>query len=150
MKDLRGGVAMRQWSRSLACSLAVALCLGCASASPPSSGVAVPITDVRSLSGRWIGTMIDARNMGTPLQLEIGPDATYRMNFGATSAAGSIKLEQDGRAVFTMTAGSGLLGPADAVSTATLYDRGGTRALKANGRIGLRQVPFSWEATRQR
>ena len=141
---------MRQWTRSLACAVVVAVCVGCASASPPSTDVAMAVTDVKSLSGRWMGTMIDARNMGTPLELDIAPDATYRMRFGATSAAGTIALERDGRLAFTMTHGTGLLGPADASSTAGLYDRGGRRVLVGSGRIGLRQIPFSWEATEQR
>jgi hypothetical protein len=136
------------WRGLLACLAFVALACGCASASPP-PGTTVAVTDIRSVIGRWMGTLIDEHNMGTPLELVIEPDAKYRMRFGATSAAGTVVVQPGGGLAFTMTSGTGLLGPADAASTAVLYDRGGRPVLVGNGRFGLRQRPFSWEVTRQ-
>ena len=127
----------------------VAVALGCASASSP-PGTVIAVTDVRSVNGRWTGTLINEHNMGTPLEVVIGPDATYRMRFADTTATGTVTLRPDGQLAFTMTGATGLLGPASAASTAVLYDRGGKRVLMGNGRIGLRQHPFSWEATEAR
>ena len=140
---------MRRWRGSLVCLTFVAVALGCASASSP-PGVVIAVTDVRSLSGRWIGTLINEHNMGTPLEVFISPDATYRMRFADTTAAGTVTLQRDGQVAFTMTSATGLLGPENAASTAVLYDRGGKRVLVGNGRVGLRQHPFSWEATELR
>jgi len=140
------GGGVRPWRGVLACLAFAAMACGCASAPPP--GTAVPVTDIRSVTGRWMGTLIDEHNMGTPLELVIEPDAKYHMRFGATSAAGAVTMQPGGRLAFTMTSGTGLLGPADAASTAVLYDRGGRSVLVGNGRFGLRQRPFSWEVTR--
>jgi hypothetical protein len=140
---------MRRWRGSLGWMALVAVALGCASASSP-PGTVIPVTDVRSLSGRWTGTLINEHNMGTPLEVVIAPDATYRMRFMDTTAAGTVTLAGNGQATFTMTSATGLLGPESAASTAVLYDRAGQRVLVGNGRIGLRKHPFSWEATEAR
>src|SRR5262245_54422165 len=134
-------------SRGLICLTFVAVALGCASAPP---GTVIPVTDVRSVSGKWTGTMIDENNMGTPLEVFINPDGTYRMNFGITIASGTVTLQPNGQLAFTMTSATGLLGSASAASTAILYDRSGKRVLIGNGRVGLRQIPFSWEVTEAR
>jgi hypothetical protein len=75
---------------------------------------------------------------------------TYLAHFGALSASGTIALQPTGQLTFTMESGSGPLGPTDASSTATLYDRGGKRVLVGNGRIGFYQTPFSYELTEQK
>src|SRR5262249_40516731 len=149
LRALRGCEAQGEVMRTVSWMIFVALALGCASASSP-PGTVVPVADVRSVSGRWTGTMIDEHNMGAPLEVFIGPGATYRMRFADVTAFGTVTLAPDGKLAFTMTGGTGLLGPLSAASTAALYDRGGKRVLVGSGRIGLRQHPFSWEATEQR
>jgi hypothetical protein len=138
---------MRWMSASLTCLTFASILLGCAPVAPP--GTVVRVTDVKSLSGRWVGSLIDAANMGTPVQLVINPDATYNARFGDTSASGTIVLQPDGQLAFTMTSAVGLLGLAESSSTATLYDRGGQRVLVGSGRVGLRENPFSWQVTQQ-
>jgi hypothetical protein len=135
-------------SASLAPLAVASIVLGCAPVAPP--GTPLRVTDVRSLSGRWVGTLIDAHNMGTPVQIVINPDATYSARFGDTSARGTVALRPDGQLAFTMTDAAGLLSLAEASSTAVLYDRGGARVLVGNGRVGLRERPFSYEVTQQR
>jgi hypothetical protein len=134
-------------SASLAPLALISIVLGCAAAPPP--GTLVKVTDVTSLQGRWVGTLIDARNMGTPVLIVINPDATYSARFGDTSARGTVALA-DGQLAFTMTSAAGLLSLAESSSTAILYDRGGKRVLVGNGRVGLRETPFSWEVTEQK
>lgn len=139
---------MRRWGGSLAWLTLVMLAVGCGSAEIQ-PGTIVPVMDVRSLAGKWVGTLIDARNMGTPMEMIIGKEGTYSARFGATRADGTVAM-RDGQLEFTMTQGTGLLGPAEAASTAVLYDRGGQRVLVGNGRWGFRERPFSWEVTEQR
>ena len=105
---------------------------------------------MKSLSGTWVGTLIDRRNMGTPARLVIDTDGTYSANFGITSARGTIAVQPDGQLAFSMTSGSGVLGVTDSASTAILYDRGGRRVLVGSGRVGFYQTPFSWEVTQQK
>lgn len=138
---------MRWTSASLACLALASIALGCAPSMPP--GTIVRVTDVRSLSGTWTGTLIDAADMGTPLQLVINPDATYSARFGDTSASGSIALQPDGQLAFTRASAAGLLSLTESSSTAMLYDRGGKRVLVGNGRVGWREQPFSWEVTKR-
>jgi len=136
---------------SFACLTLAATVLGCASLQPPPPpGIVVAVTDVKSLSGKWVGTLIDRRNMGTPAQIIIDPDGTYAANFGITSARGTVAVQPDGQLAFTMTSGSGVLGVTDSASTATLYDRDGKRVLVGNGRVGFYQTPFSWEVMQQK
>jgi hypothetical protein len=56
-------------SKGLVCLTFVAVTLGCASASSP-RGTVIAVPDVRSLSGRWLGTLINDHNMGTPFSWE--------------------------------------------------------------------------------
>jgi hypothetical protein len=140
-----------QWVLRRSAGLALAsIMLGCAAVQQPPPGTVVPVSDVKSLQGTWAGTLIDSRNMGTPARMVINVDGTYHANFGALSASGTIAPQPSGALTFTMSSGSGPLGPADASSTATLYDRGGTRVLVGNGRVGFYQTPFSWELTEQK
>src|SRR5262245_24634877 len=98
---------MRWMSASLACLTLASIAFGCAPTPPP--GTIVRVTDVKSLTGRWVGTLIDAHDMGTPMQLDINPDATYSARFGDTSAMGTVVLQPDGKLAFTMTSAAGLL-----------------------------------------
>jgi hypothetical protein len=139
------------WLLRLFAGLALAsIVLGCALVQQPPPGTVVPVSDVKSLQGRWQGTLIDSRNMGTPANMVINIDGTYLAHFGALSASGTIMLQPTGQLTFTMESGSGPLGPTDASSTATLYDRSGKRVLVGNGRIGFYQTPFSYELTEQK
>jgi hypothetical protein len=138
---------MRWMSGTLACVTLAASVIGCATTPP---GTVVRVNDVKSLSGTWVGTLIDARNMGTPARVVINPDATYSAVFGDTSARGTIVLQPAGQLAFTMTSAAGLLGTAESSSTATLYSRNGRRVLVGQGRVGLREYPFSWEVTEQK
>jgi hypothetical protein len=131
-------------------SALISIVLGCALVQQPPPGTVVPVSDVKSLQGTWAGTLIDSRNMGTPARMVINLDGTYHANFGALSASGTIAPRPNGQLTFTMESGSGPLGPAEASSTATLYDRGGKRVLVGNGRVGFYQNPFSWELTEQK
>ncbi len=140
---------MRWMFRSLGCVTLASIALGCASTQQP-PGAVVKVSDVKSLSGKWVGTLIDDRNMGTPATMFINSDGTYRAQFGAVSSAGTIALQPNGQLAFTMTSATGLLGTSDASSTAILYDRGGKRVLVGNGRVGFRQDQFSWEVTEQK
>lgn len=133
--------------RSLAGLTFALVVMGCASVQQP-PGTVVTVSDVKSLNGKWVGTLIDDRNRGTPAEMFIN-DGTYRALFGAISSAGTIALQPNGQLAFTMTSATGPLGTQDSSSTATLYDRGGKRVLVGNGRVGLRQVPFAWELTEQ-
>jgi hypothetical protein len=128
----------------------VSIVLGCALPQQPPPGTVVPVSDVKSLQGRWQGTLIDSRNMGTPASMVINVDGTYHANFGAFSASGTIAPQPTGQLTFTMESGSGPLGATDASSTATLYDRGGRRVLVGNGRVGFYQRPFAYELTEQK
>jgi hypothetical protein len=138
-----------QWMfRSLGCLMLASIVLGCASVQQP-PGTVVTVSDVKSLNGKWVGTLIDDRNRGTPAEMFIN-DGTYRALFGAISSGGTIALQPNGQLAFTMTSVTGPLGTPDASSTATLYDRGGKRVLVGNGRVGLRQTQFSYEVTEQK
>ncbi len=142
---------MHRLSGSLACLTFAAIVLGCASMQPPPPpGTVIPVTDVKSLSGKWVGTLIDGANMGAPAQVVINPDGTYNSRFGITTATGTVVLQPNGRLAFMMTSATGMLGTTSASSTAVLYDRGGKRVLVGNGRMGFYQDPFSWEATEQK
>jgi hypothetical protein len=150
-RDLLARAAAMPWMfRLLAGLVLTPLVLGCAAVHQPPPGLVVPVSDVKSLQGTWVGTLIDSRNRGTPARMVINVDGTYLAHFGALSASGTIAPQPSGQLTFTMESGSGPLGPADAFSTATLYDRGGQRVLIGNGRVGFYQTPFSWELTEQK
>jgi len=142
-----------QWTfRSLVCLTLASIVLACAPVQQPPPGTMVPVTDVKLLSGKWVGTLIDGANMGAPAQVVISPDGTYNARFGDTSATGTVAPQPSGQIAFTMTSATGFLSLADSdsASTATLYDRGGTRVLVGSGRAGFYQNPFSWQVTEQK
>jgi hypothetical protein len=139
-----------QWMfRSLGCLTLASIVFGCASMQQP-PGTVVTVSDVKSLNGTWVGTLINSMNMGMPANMVINSDGTYRAQFGAVNSAGTIALQPNGQLAFTMTSATTFLGTSEASSTATLYDRGGKRVLVGNGRVGFRQDPFSWEVTEQK
>jgi hypothetical protein len=114
--------------------------VGCA---PATSGSAVQVTDVKSLTYAT-GTASGAPN---PSELTINPDGTWTSRTGAQVQNGILSLN-DGKITFTR---QGASGPSTTVlqgSTAVLQERGGRRVLVGQGRSDY--GPYSYEFTEQK
>ena len=98
------------------------LATACASAT---SGTVIPVSDVKSLSGRWLGyatgTGAGAPN---PIELTISPDATYTSRIGAQLQHGTVSVS-DGKVSFSRQGASAGSSTVFAASTAVLEARGG-------------------------
>ena len=118
---------------------------GCA---PATSGSAVQVTDVKSLSGKWLGYATGtASGAPNPIELTINPDGTWNSRIGAQVQNGIVSLN-DGKITFTR---QGASGPSTTVlqgSTAVLQERSGKRVLVGQGRSDY--GPYSYEFTEQK
>jgi hypothetical protein len=119
--------------------------VGCA---PATSGSAVQVTDVKSLTGKWLGYATGtASGTPNPIELTINPDGTWTSRTGAQAQNGIVSLN-DGKITFTR---QGASGPSTTVlqgSTAVLQERGGKRVLVGQGRSDY--GPYSYEFTEQK
>jgi hypothetical protein len=127
--------------------------LGCASATPPSgspapSAATIPVSDVKSLNGKWAG-YITGPTSGSPLPSEwIINDGTFTARTGASSSTGPVTIS-DGKITGLRTGGSGTGGGTlTSAWTAVLQDRGGKRVLVGQGRNDF--GPYSFELTEQK
>jgi hypothetical protein len=118
---------------------------GCA---PATSDRALQVSDVKSLSGKWLGyatgTGAGAPN---PIELIISPDGTWSSRMGAQLQTGKVSLD-DGKISFARGAASGSSTTVLQASTAVLQERGGRRVLVGQGRSDF--GPYSYEFTEQK
>ncbi len=118
---------------------------GCA---PATSGGAIPVSDVKSLAGKWLGYAVGtAAGAANPIELTINPDGTWTSRSGAQVQNGVISLN-DGKISFTRQGASGPSTTVLQASTAVLQERDGKRVLVGQGRSDF--GPYSYEFTEQK
>jgi hypothetical protein len=133
------------WFAPLALIVLLSTMVGCA---PAASGRAVPVTDVKSLSGKWLG-WATGTGAGTPnpIDLTINPDGTWTSRTGAQVQNGVVSLN-DGKISFTRQGASGGSTTVLQASTAGLQERDGKRVLIGQGRSDY--GPYTYEFTEQK
>ena len=119
--------------------------VGCA---PATSGGGIPVSDVKSLSGKWLGFATGtAAGAPNPIELTINPDGTWTSRSGAQLQSGVIRLS-DGKINFARGSASGPSTTVLQASTAVLQERDGKRVLVGQGRSDY--GPYSYEFTEQK
>jgi hypothetical protein len=149
---MHGGSVVRR--RRLDVSAALVLMLvgagalgGCASSPSPSSVPAaamspVPITEFRTVAGRWAGPvtgLAQRRTEGDWVQLSIAPDGTYE--FGIARTIGMFA----GKGQFTLEDGKLVMAGERGRATYALFEGGGRRLLRVNGVLAAGGGPVSAE-----
>src|SRR5262245_14472174 len=118
--------------------------VGCAS----TSGSAVPVSDVKSLAGKWLGYATGTSSgASNPIELTINPDGTWTSRIGAQVQSGVVSIS-DGRINFVRQSASGTATTVLQSSTADLTERDGKRVLVGQGRSDY--GPYTYEFTQQR
>jgi len=129
----------------LALVMLLSTVVGCA---PATSGGAIPVGDVKSLSGKWLGYATGpSAGAPNPIDLTINPDGTWTSRIGAQVQNGIVSLK-DGKISFTRQGASGGSATVLQASTAVLQERGGKRVLVGQGRNDY--GPYSYEFTEQK
>jgi len=119
--------------------------VGCATAS---SDGTIQISDVTSLSGKWLGYAVGTAAGGRQaIELTISPDGTYVSRIEAQVQSGTVRVS-DGKVSFARAAASGSSTSVMTASTAVLQQRGGKRVLVGQGRSDY--GPYSYEFTEQK
>ena len=119
--------------------------IGCA---PATSGGSIAVSDVKSLSGNWLGFATGtAAGAPNPIELTINPDGTWTSRMGAQVQNGVVRLK-DGKVSFERGTASGPSTTVLQASTAVLQNRGGKRVLVGQGRSDY--GPYSYEFTEQK
>ena len=130
---------------SLALVLLLSTVVGCA---PATSGSSIAVSDVKSLSGKWLGYATGpSAGAPIPFELTINPDGTWTSHSGAQVQNGVVRLN-DGKIRFERGAASGPSTTVLQASTAVLEERGGKRVLVGQGRSDY--GPYSYEFTEQK
>lgn len=116
------------------------------STAPP--GNAIQVTDVKSLSGKWLGFATGtAAGAPNPMELVINPDGTWTSRTGAQLQNGTVSIS-DGKITFLRGGASGASTTVFQSSTAVLQERGGKRVLVGQGRSDY--GPYTYEFTEQK
>lgn len=119
--------------RAVALTLLAVVCTifpACASGPAGAGSVMIPVTDVKSVAGRWAGTLArDTSSREDWVRLTINPDGTYEFSsarqIGVLSGKGTLSVK-DGKLV-----GEGPRG----TSVYTLYERAGKEVLIVDVRL---------------
>jgi hypothetical protein len=136
---------MNRFSKPMIFILLSAIVVGCASAAPEG---AIRVSDVRSLSGKWLGYATGtAAGAPQPIELIINPDGTYVSRIGGQVQSGRISVSS-GKVSFVRDAASATSTTVIAASTAILQERGGRRVLVGQGRSDY--GPYSYEFAEQK
>ncbi len=123
-------------SRICALGLGILLALaGCAGGGSATATAPLPITDLASITGKWVGLLeiAGSRDREDYVEVTIASDGTYRAasarTIGVLDAKGTVKVA-DGRLV--------IQGESGGKGTATLYTQPGQppRLLQVNGTTG--------------
>jgi hypothetical protein len=123
--------ALRPLPAVVAVALVAVLLWGCAAGASRGNdhGTAVPVTDVKTVAGRWSGLLeISGRRHEDFVEVTISPGGTYEVHGARTVGI----LDAQGR---VEAAGGTLrfLG-SNAATTGTLYEKDGRRTLVIDGR----------------
>ncbi len=119
--------------------------VGCSTAPP---GNAIQVTDVKSLSGKWLGFATGpSAGAPNPMDLTINPDGTWFSRTGAQHQSGTVSIS-DGKITFSRGSASGSSTTLFQSSTAVLQERAGRRVLVGQGRSDV--GPYSYEFTEQK
>ena len=130
---------------SLTLLVVLSAVVGCSTAPP---GKAIQVTDVKSLSGKWLGFATGpSAGAPNPMDLTINPDGTWTSRTGAQHQSGTVSIS-DGKITFSRGAASGSSTTVLQSSTAVLEERAGRRVLVGQGRSDL--GPYTYEFTEQK
>jgi len=130
---------------SLTLVVLMGIAVGCA---PATSGGTIPVTDAKSLSGKWLGYAVGTgAGAPNPIELTINPDGTWTSRTGAQHQTGVVTVN-DGKISFTRQGASGTSTTVLQASTAVLQERNGKRVLVGQGRSDY--GPYSYEFTEQK
>lgn len=130
---------------SLLIGVVTVAALGCATSG---QSKAIASTELASLAGKWIGTVVLPSGRSVPGTFELLPTGDYSTEASGFSAQGKAQVK-DGNLALVSTSTTGGMATGQRASVASLHERpDGSLVLRGNGNSD--SGPFSFEVSRKK